>query len=1189
MSSEKFLRFTSLSHAPSETRRLLRDRFSRFLPSQHSSSVPPITQNVLPDELMLRLLSNLRVAFNNELEKAKNLYGDELLKHDGGLSFDELISGGWIRVVWGRVLAPFAISRTASSEPAGTMTAFLALLDKLYDQTYYLTDLVKRDKDLGKICSAIERGELKPYQIVCQSPEWVAARLWDGFLSDGTDHSEALRIWIDLWDLLGHPMLIPNKIWNETAAKAFRDAVIGVLDSDPSLLGWDKIRSMYIKQMALVSRQPESVIEKNIPPVPAMIIDRSLWLEDFRVTNIVNEAFHAFEDFFGLLHLLLADVKHEDNASVPHKIACKLFEMAVKRPVLFFIVHSEIRSSPIFLADLVLYPNTSSLACLLIAQRSPPPNAWDRERTIQDDLMVKTIAFSDAVSILGYFLGQGSVDPMEIASLLVWFHKSARQNFNDFGNRETLLTVLRDEIVRQSTEVLQVMIKGLTQSLTDQGFESSIFASVLDILDTGTLSEKIDPIDLVSAYIGSIEAADFNLSMHRVTVSGAASLFKLVERAPLDLRKRFLRPIDIRARLEDRSEENPLILEQNIALPIRAHIRMLCRAVAGLEGVPEDLASSLIATVRDGAFAHKEKGRIAAFSSGYEAGPLQKDLDRPIAADLGAALNALVDDQRSRLLKVVLEIDEPMVLAQLLSFAPHEVQEEIKNHITNLTPSNAGEIHSLTEVQARIEALLSAGLAEAAGKFIDQERDLKTLGPVPGREMVQFRAKLRLWLLREEWHEIENASPPSSLSHRDKTSIEETIAFFKALAALRNPQGDRNAAEGIFAQLQSRHPDVPAYVINLFATRISILLGDDSFGQLQGEKLAHGRQMLLDAEQMMLQAKAVNDSDTEIFICNKALLLLALRKPDHVIELLTSLAVIRLHDTIAAYMAVAFSRTGRVPEANGILDREIQAHGEKIILIAAREHIRSRASFSAPANSTSNDDPIPRIKLALGDFARMNPIQQAEVFHLPPDPFDEFVIDHVRSASASLTSLVPMMRNVEIDSCEDDLNAVIRELLRSRLQFFLWTVADQSKGGFTAKGNPGERDLIIQKDSTTLAVIEAVVCNETLDRKNLTEHFQRLFAYSNCNLFFHLTYAYLNDSTELCEYLKKTSEQDAPRGFEYFGRQEISTRDSRPQGFIAQYIVESNEVKVVFLVLDMKQYNQRQAAITSVAGKGASN
>ncbi|MDA8112852.1 MAG: hypothetical protein M0T83_10405, partial [Nitrospiraceae bacterium] len=321
MSSEMFLRFTSLNHAPSETRRLLMDRFSRFLPSQHSSFIPPITQNVLSDELMLRLLSNLRVAFNNDLEKTKNFYEVELLKYDGGLSFDELISRGWIRIVWGRVSAPFAISRTASSEPAGTMTAFLALLDKLYDQTYYLTDLVKSDEDLGEICSAIERGELKPHQIVCQSPEWVAARLWERSLSDMPDHSEALRIWVDLWDLLGRPMLVPNKIWDETAAKAFRDAVIGVLDSDPSLLGWDEIRAMYIKQMALVSRQPESVIEKNIPPVPVTIVDRSLWLEDFRVTNILNEAFHAFKDFFGLLHLLLAEVKHEGHAPVPHKIA----------------------------------------------------------------------------------------------------------------------------------------------------------------------------------------------------------------------------------------------------------------------------------------------------------------------------------------------------------------------------------------------------------------------------------------------------------------------------------------------------------------------------------------------------------------------------------------------------------------------------------------------------------------------------------------------------------------------------------------------------------------------------------------------------------------------------------------------------------------------------------------------------
>ncbi len=1182
MSSAAFLRFMSLNHAPSETRRLLRDRFSRFLPSQHSSSIPLVTQNILSDELMLHFLLNLRVDSNNDLERAKYLYSIELSRNNKGLSFEELISGGWIRVVWGRVSAPFAISRTARSEPDGTMTAFLALLDKLYDQTYYLTELVKTDTKLVEMSSAIERGELKPHQIVCQSPEWVAARLWERSVSEATDRSEALRIWVDHWNLLRNPKLVPTKIWSKTFVDAFRDAAIGVLDSDPSLLGWEEIRAVHIEQTALVSRQPESNIGKIIPPVPCTIVNRSLWLDDNRVSNIFYEPFHAFGDIFGLVHLLLAEVEDEDHAPAPHEIAFKLFEMALKRPVLSFILQLKIRSNPIFLADLVLYPKTSSLACLLTAQWSPAPNAWDRERTIRDDLMVKTIAFTDAVSIMGYFVGQGFIDPMEMASLLVWFYKNVRQDFNDSGNRETLLSSLRDEIVRQSTETLQVMVEGLTQCLKDQGFETSIFASVLDILDAGNLVEKIEPTALIETYIGAVESDGFNLSMNRVSVSGAASLFKLVERAPFELRQRFLTPVDIRPRLEDSSEENPFILEQNIALSIRSHIRMLCRAVAGLEVVPEDLTDALIATVRNGSCTHREKGRISAFSSRYETGIFQQDLDRPIAADLGDTLNALVNDQREKLLKVILEIDEPIVLAQLLSFAPAEVHGKIKERIVNLTPSEAGEIHSITEIQARIEVLLSSDLADAAGKFIDQERDIKTLGPVPGREMMQLRAKLRLWMLREEWHEIENALPPSSLSHMDKTSIEETIAFFKALAALRNPQGDRRFAEGMFTQLQSRHPDVPAYVINLFATRISLLLEGDMFGQLQGKNLVLGRKMLLDAEQMMLHARAVNDSDTETFICNKALLLLALGKPDQVIELLTSLASIRLHATIAAYMAVAFSRTGRVPEANGILDREIQAHGENIVLSAAREHIRSRAPFSAPANSTSNDDLIPRIKLALGDFVRMDPIQQAEVLHLPPDPFDQFVIDHVRSASASLTSLVPMMRNVEIDSCEDDLNAVIRELLRSRLQFYWWSVSDQSKGGFTAKGNPGERDLIIQKDSTTLAVIEAIVCNKTWARSKITEHFQRLLKYANCRLFFYIAYAYLEDFTALNEYLMKTAKESFLHGFSYIEMKEIPFKDSRPSGFIARYSVGSNEVKVVFLVLDMEQHYQRQVAISGL-------
>ena len=53
--------------------------------------------------------------------------------------------------------------------------------------------------------------------------------------------------------------------------------------------------------------------------------------------------------------------------------------------------------------------------------------------------------------------------------------------------------------------------------------------------------------------------------------------------------------------------------------------------------------------------------------------------------------------------------------------------------------------------------------------------------------------------------------------------------------------------------------------------------------------------------------------------------------------------------------------------------------------------------------------------------------------------------------------------------------------------------SDQSKGGYTAKGGLGERDLIIRKDNTTLTVVEAVVCKLPAHHKwtkgELTSHF----------------------------------------------------------------------------------------------------
>jgi tetratricopeptide (TPR) repeat protein len=856
---------------------------------------------------------------------------------------------------------------------------------------------------------------------------------------------------------------------------------------------------------------------------------------------------------------------------------------SLERPEILYAVLLTAEQHPVLLADLVFHPATSALACSLIAQWQSPSSGWDRELTTRDDQNTKAIAFVDAVSVMGHFLEVGSLRPEEVASLLDWMHKNARTGSNDSsGSSESMLAALRSEVGGQSTEILQKMVESLTASLPPSGLGTSKFAAALDIVDAGKLSGGIDPAPLVTAYTESVAAGEYTLSANRVSISGAISLLELARRSPSELFQKFLYPIDVKAKLADATGENEYTVKDNVIRAVRAHVRVLSRAVAGrIESGPDELVNALIAAVRAGALGHEEKGRVAAFSPRYETEPFRGPLDRPIAADLGAALSTLVGDDREQLLVAVLETDEPMVLAQLLAFAPHASRGRIEKRIKDLTPSQAGEIRSLTEAQERIEVLLSARLADAAAQFIEAERDLKPFGNPPGREMTRLRATLRLQLLRQEWAAIANTEPSPQLSPSEKSSAEEIISFYKALAVLQNPSGNRQAAEQMFTQLQRRRPDIPSYSINLFAAQISDLLGADLFAQLDGATLVRGRRILADAEQMMLGVRSIGASDTEIFTCNKALLLLALGQPEQAYELLASLQTTRLADSRAAYSAVALSRMGRAAEAMAMLDQAEQALGGTGVLQSARAHIKSGKAFLAIANVSSEDNPVPRIKAALFDLSQMDHIRQAEVLYSASEPFDNFVIEHVRSEAGSVTSLVPIMKEVKIDSCEDDLSALVRELLASRFQFLGWSVPDQSKGGFTAKGNPGERDLLLQKDTATLAVIEAVVCKESVAKQNLTSHFQKVLGYSTCRLFFHLTYAYSKNLSSILEHLRKTAEKDAPPEFKYLRREDISLTDSRPTGFVARYALRSDEVKVVFLVLDMGQHPQRDAAKTA--------
>ena len=217
------------------------------------------------------MLLNLTLDFGSDIARARATYAAALPSGSSEPSLDDLIADGWLRVVWGRIATPFEITQAARSAPAGTMTAFVALMETRFKEGYHLSDAARSDPVLAAAVAAIDGGDVTPRAIGCKTPQWVAARLWDR-PAPAADVSAALRIWVDKWFQLGCPSLVPAQVWDENTAKIFREAAINVLGSEPSLLGWEEMRTRFAMQIALTSGQSlSSVKEFAVPPIPGTL------------------------------------------------------------------------------------------------------------------------------------------------------------------------------------------------------------------------------------------------------------------------------------------------------------------------------------------------------------------------------------------------------------------------------------------------------------------------------------------------------------------------------------------------------------------------------------------------------------------------------------------------------------------------------------------------------------------------------------------------------------------------------------------------------------------------------------------------------------------------------------------------------------------------------------------------------
>jgi hypothetical protein len=626
--------FSSMKYALAETRRILRDRFGRYLPVMQNPASAPQSGNLIPDEQLLELLLHLDIAYESDIDLSRITYNSALPPGGGEPSLDQAITAGWIRVVWGRITAPFEIDQRARNRSDGKLTALSALLKKRFEQRYTVDDAARGNAQLESLAAAVECGETAPGALRSQSPEWVAARLWDRALSGFAPHRAELRVWVDRWHLLGWPSLVAHAVWNEAAANAFREAALAMLALEPGLTGWEETRAGFIQQINLRTGQPPKNVERQVPALPATLLDRALWLNDLRLEGAIAGMMSADQDIVGVIRLLLADVEKQEFCPAPNPLFKQLIELAVARPEILVVVLFRIRWSPTLLADLLLFPATSALACRLIAEWPGPSGAWDRELRARDDQTTKAMAFADAVSVLGDFLEQGSLQPTEAAALLRVLYKSAKPLLgDDSADDGALLAILRDEIAGQSVEMQQAVYAGLSSGVSESGLGSAEFAAALDIVDAAGLIERVDPLPLVSAYRKSVASGEYSLSANRISESAAAALVQLVMRAPDALRGSFFAPVDIGGRIAAAAAPNvnPFMIEDATARSLRAHIRILCRAVAGLgDSRPKELTEALTKTVRMAAVKHDEKGRVGLFprasklprTGGYRTGRL---------------------------------------------------------------------------------------------------------------------------------------------------------------------------------------------------------------------------------------------------------------------------------------------------------------------------------------------------------------------------------------------------------------------------------------------------------------------------------------------------------------------------------------------------------------------------------------
>ncbi|MBS0339625.1 MAG: hypothetical protein JSS56_03800 [Proteobacteria bacterium] len=1190
---------------PLKVRLELRQMFERWLSRSRHPRPILAPDGVVDEPCLLDLCQYFRLEYLGGAEEvAKTWDESEERVADGGPTFENLVRQGWLFFDggrWNMQRAPRGVF-SHISYPSPSTKSFLSTLGKV--RLVPRTDTPPQHaKALAAKISAenwLERS------IPTKDPEWLASRLWERLCpkpesyaaEDGgqagqvdiTSVSEddglpatleaeagtvdrAFLEWSAWCDVLG-AVCRWDSSWGPTEMKYCREAAHRALERQGIWGGWGDDAARYVDVLETTFAIPKDQLRYGRVPrtgAPATLVSRADWLNWPEVEHLIMERFGASTVSFAF-GLLCSELEETDIGPNITGSATSVLSFAADHPMALQQFLFRVDAVPALLVDMLMHHRAACLAARLAIEWRPELGG-ERDRNASREAKTKEFAVQDALSLLAYHLGKGTLDLEECASLVTWCYDGdtgRRRAIAD--SRRTVGRQLLEMVAREEDGPQSVVLRHLVdQAAYENNVRRARFAGVLQALACLSSVHSVDALPVVALY--SKFARDLHLEWTDASSLSAELAAQLVAAAFAQTssdRDALLVPFDGTKLMRETPVDERPSMGSSIAQTLRRHVRLLARAVAGWPdgAVPTELCDALLALISRGVIEHAEKGRVGALTDRYGSSRFVALEAGSPAHDLAAAWRRLDVRNKEAMLQALAQSDDPVLLAELCQNLPAAAKPGIQARLRRLTPGEASTLWTWPELQHRVESLLAAGEFGLAREHLDEAEHNLDRAPSQFR-LVFFGLGLQLLMKEENWSALDVAVVPSALDASTTRQARDQLDFYRATSQLLRPNGNLTAARGELQRLAARPGAASAYKENVFAVALQQLLGPALHPLTDANKVT-GEGLLAE----MNAAVAVDETLAHSsLLANRAMLLLALQRPADALESVAAHRQSTRSPDLELVAVLAKSEMGFRGEAMAILDAAITEFGADDRLVALKSDLQAGDAVPTIASASVVIDPTSSIRAALQQLTELPPSLIGDVLGPPGRGLRGYLIRQVSRAVAALQHMAAMLRDRknpgDVARFENDLNSAVREVLGASLAVAKWDVADQSLGGATANCNPGERDAVIRVSGQEISIYEALVCS-TVERTNLKKHFDKLLSYGVCDTYFHVTYSYAKELKPLLEYVKQMLEHEVPHGLTYLCHESLGPPDFETSGYVATYRAGHRDVAVVFLVADLK-------------------